>query len=280
VQKENSMYESQWDIGTALSVGWERFKEHAVGVLLCMVVVGGIQVVVGVVSWVGQQIPMLLGNADIDEVIIVALSLLVQLFFNIISWLVRIWFALGLFQVFLKAARGQEPEIGDLFRVGDLYLLGLLVSLATAVAWLGGFLTFFLLWIPWIIMGLGFYFRYYVLVDQQVGVLDAFKESWRLTDGEKWMLLLWHIVIGLINLVGFLCCVVGLLITGPVTAIGTAYIYDNLVKTKGRMDGSEHAHGGAAGGSSGGHDFEASAESATPASRSTTDGDAPLMSKG
>ncbi len=272
------MYVEQWDIGSALSVAWERFKNHAAGVLVAMIVAGVILFFLSLFGNIAQQLPPLLTEAGVDEVIVLALVVLVQTFFGVINWLVQTWFGLGMLKVYLKAARDEEPSVGDLFSIGPYYLTGLLASLVLGAAVLGGVLfTWFLLFIPLFIMLIGFWMHKYLIIDQQLGPIECLKESWRITHGEKGDLFLFGLVTFFINLAGFLCCIVGLLITVPVTAIATSYIYDNIVQRKGRADGSEAPP------SSGGYGDDSfgdgSADRPAPASRATTDGDAPLFSK-
>jgi hypothetical protein len=80
------------------------------------------------------------------------LVILVQLVFGFVNWFVQTWFGLGLVKVYLKAARDQEPSVGDLFSVGPFFLAGLVASLLAGLAQFAGFL---LLIIPGIIIALG-----------------------------------------------------------------------------------------------------------------------------
>ena len=273
------MYVEQWTIGSALSVAWEQFKKFAAPVLIAMIVTGVITGGISLFGNVAQRMPMLLTEAGLDEAVVMILVVLVQLFFGVVNFLVQTWFGLGMLKVYLKAARDEEPSVGDLFSVGPIYLTGLLANIVVMFAVLGAVaITWILLWIPLIIMLLGFYVYKFLIVDQELGPIECLKESWRLTHGEKWDLFLWGIVVFFINMGGFFCCIVGLLVTAPVTAIGTTYIYDNMVQRKGRADGSDYS-GGSSGGSSGGGYGDASTSKPPPASRATTDGDAPLMGK-
>jgi hypothetical protein len=274
------MYVEQWTIGSVLSAALERFKKFAAPVLIAMIVTGVITGGISLFGNVAQRLPMLLTEAGMDEVVVLILTILVQLFFGVVNFLVQTWFGLGMLKVYLKAARDEEPSVGDLFSVGPIFLTGLLANLVVMFAVLGGLaITWILLWIPLIIMGLGFYVYKYLIVDQELGPIECLKESWRLTHGEKWDLFLWGIVVFFINLAGFCCCIVGLLVTAPLTAIATTLIYDNMVQRKGRADGSEHT--GTSGGSGGGYGSfgDGSHSKPPPASRATTDGDAPLMGK-
>ena len=265
------MYVEKWAIGSALSVALERFKAHAAPVLIAMIVSGAILGGLSLIGNIGQRMPMLLTEAGIDETVVIILVVLVQLFFGVVNFLAQTWFGLGMIKVYLKAARDQEPSVGDLFSIGPVYVTGLLANLLVMLAVFGGALvTWILLFIPLIIMMLGFYVYKYLIVDQDLGPVECLKESWRLTHGEKWDLFLWGIVVFFINLGGFLVCIVGLLFTAPLTAIATTVIYDNMVQRKGRADGSE-----ADAPSSGGGSYD----QPPPSSRATTDGDAPLMGK-
>ena len=168
------MYEEQWTVGSALSVATERFKTHAAAVLISMIVAGGIIFVFQMIGNVFQQLPTVLTEAGVDEVVVLVLVILVQLVFGFVNWFVQTWFGLGLVKVYLKAARDQEPSVGDLFSVGPFFLAGLVASLLAGLAQFAGFL---LLIIPGIIIALGLFFYKYAIVDQDLGPIECLKES-------------------------------------------------------------------------------------------------------
>lgn len=102
------------------------------------------------------------------------------------------------------------------------YLAGqILVGLAVLVGLV-------LLIVPGIIAALGFLFSSYLIVDKGRGPIEAMKESWRITKGNRWKLFLLVLAIAGINIVGFFLLVVGLLVTIPVTMLALAHAYRTL----------------------------------------------------
>jgi hypothetical protein len=95
-------------------------------------------------------------------------------------------------------AEGAEPTAGQ----GLAAAVGLLVSLA-AGAYLHARFGFFQA----------------AMVDRDMGVVEAFKESSRLTRGNRWTVIGLGIVIGLVNLGGMLALCIGLILTIPLTTL-------------------------------------------------------------
>jgi len=263
------MYAERWEIGSILTAAWERFKQYAAVVLICVLIAGGVNFCFSLAANLMQQLGPILYEAGLDYDIATAIAMVLQLGVQFVSWLVQTWFNLGMALVMLKAARGMDPSVGDLFGVARFYLPGLLATVLVGLATAAGLC---LLIVPGVIIALGTMLYMFCIVDQNLGPIECIKESWRLTDGDKIRLFLWGLVCFGIMLLGLLACCVGMLVAGPVCGIGTALIYDNLLQTRG---------GGSGAGSSGGSDdFSGGGQpSAPPASRSSTSGDAPLSGK-
>lgn len=102
------------------------------------------------------------------------------------------------------------------------YFLGVLVS--------GIFIGmgFFALIIPGIILAIRFAFVRFIVAENQVGPLEACRQSAKFTRGNRWKLLGFFVAAFFFNLLGLLCLVVGLLYTLPVTRIATAVVYKKL----------------------------------------------------
>jgi uncharacterized membrane protein len=94
----------------------------------------------------------------------------------------------------------------------------LLLSLAVAIG-------FVLLIVPGIIFGLMFMFATFVVIERELGPIDAMNESNRLTRGHKWPLLGFVLLLVLINLLGLLALVVGLLVSIPVSTLAFVHAY-------------------------------------------------------
>jgi uncharacterized membrane protein len=100
----------------------------------------------------------------------------------------------------------------------------LLLSLAVVVGLV-------LLIVPGIIFALMFMFSNLIVIDRELGPIDAMTESNRVTRGHKWSLLGLVLILFLVNLVGILAFVVGLLVSIPVTALAFTRAYRVLSGT-------------------------------------------------
>ena len=82
-----------------------------------------------------------------------------------------------------------------------------------------------LLIVPGIIFGLMFMFYGYVMIEKGLGPIDALKESKRLTDGVRWKLFLFSLLVIGLNLLGVLALLIGVLVTMTITFIALAHLY-------------------------------------------------------
>ena len=103
--------------------------------------------------------------------------------------------------------------------------LSVLVSLVKTVAVIVGLILFI---VPGIIIGIKLQFASYLVVDKNMGVVDALNKSSEMTKGIKMNLFLFGILLFLINVLGFLALIVGLLVTIPLSMVATAYVYRKL----------------------------------------------------
>ena len=96
---------------------------------------------------------------------------------------------------------------------------------ASILAWLAFALGLLLLIVPGIIFGLMFMFATILVIDRELGPIEAMKESNRVTRGYKWNLLGLVLVLALVNLLGALALFVGLLVSVPVTLLALMHVY-------------------------------------------------------
>ena len=126
----------------------------------------------------------------------------------------------------LAITRGVKPEVGMLFQTegfGPYIIASILFGLGVIVG-------LFLCIIPGIIFGVIFHFYGYAISEAGDGLsaTDALKRSAEITKGHRWELFGLAIVLILINIVGALLCLVGLLFTYGISAIAVAYAYRSL----------------------------------------------------
>jgi hypothetical protein len=146
----------------------------------------------------------------------------------IVSSLLNTFLELAAKHLALRAHDNVEGvRFKDLWRP-DIYLPYLGASILVLLAVMAGFI---LLIIPGIIVGLGLSLTGYLVIDKGLGPVAAIKESWRLTKGHKWQILGFVALMALVNVLGFVLLIVGLLVTLPVTALAFAHLYRTLSGT-------------------------------------------------
>ncbi len=135
--------------------------------------------------------------------------------------------SLGMIRTTLKNVdRKEEPSLKDLFGMHLFfrYLGGALLYLFMVV---GGL---FLFVVPGIYWGLKYQFATYLIIDKKMRIGEAFEASAKLVQGYEWDLFGYWLVMFLLNFVGLMFFVVGLVVTLPVTVVGYSYLYRQLRK--------------------------------------------------
>lgn len=149
---------------------------------------------------------------------------IIDFILTIVRAVVGIIISMGFLNISLKFADGTKPKITDIFYTKP-FINYFLVSLVKTVIVAVGVV---LLIIPGIIFGIRLQFATYLVIDKNMGISDALKKSWDMTRGKTINLFQFGILLFLVNLVGFLALIVGLLITIPLSMVATAYVYRKL----------------------------------------------------
>ena len=155
----------------------------------------------------------------------------------------QVFYSLGLSRLALDFIDTGKSTFGRVFSQGALLWRGLGVTLLTLLIVVVGFL---LLIIPGIIWSIKYSMAMYCLVDKKLGVKESLKMSAELTRGVKWQLFGFWLVLGLINLAGFLALVIGMVITVPLTMLAQAHVYRHLTKQAGSASDVQPAPASAA----------------------------------
>lgn len=75
-------------------------------------------------------------------------------------------------------------------------------------------------------------FYRYSVVDKELGAYSAIRHSWDITAGSFWKIFVFSIVLVLMNIVGVMLFVVGLVLTVPLSVLAYAYVYRKLSDQK------------------------------------------------
>jgi len=195
-------------MGEAIGFGWDTMKAN-IGFFIALLIV----------AFLIKNLPKFIGGfAENDFPFVTVL-------FEIVGWILGMVVSLGLIKISLKFCDGVKGQLDDLLSSFDLLLNYIAASILYVLIILGGVI---LLIIPGIIWMIKFSLFPYFIVEKGLGPVEALKASSEATMGAKWDLFLFGLLLGLINLAGFLCLVVGLFATIPTSMVAYAYVYREL----------------------------------------------------
>jgi uncharacterized membrane protein len=164
-------------------------------------------------------------TSAIRDSLIVQRQILFSFIFSLLVWVVGIILSMGFINITLEFVDGKKPAFKDLYYTTKLFNY-IVASIIKGVIVVFGLL---LLIIPGIIFAIKLQFTGYLIVDKKLDFADALKGSWEITKGAKWNLFLLAVLLGLINILGLLCLLVGLLISVPLAMVAEAYVYRKLL---------------------------------------------------
>lgn len=205
------MAEKRFSKGEAIRFGWKTVNDNLgffIGLVLVWLLISYIPAFI--VEALKQSAPLLSG------------------LINIASSLINIFIGIGILKIGLRFVDGEKASFEDLFAYAHLLLKYLGASILVFLAVLGGFIC---LIVPGIILAVRLQFFGFLILDRNAGVMESLKKSFAMTKGPGMTgeLFLLGLLLGLINLAGFLCLLVGLFATIPTTWIANAYVYRRLI---------------------------------------------------
>ena len=221
--------EKPFSIGESLSFGWATLKAHSALVFKVVLTLLALEVALQIVSRVLAGT----GLGFVASVVLVA---------------ALVWAGIGATLLSLKLAEHKAARFGDILPELSLSINYVLANLLAGVITImpliiGGIAilvvgfasgAFILHAIIGVLMAAGmlyFMVRYsmvrFAALDGK-GVTDSVRYSAAITHGHKWRLLWFIIVMLLLNILGAIVLLVGLLISIPVTMLAYAHVYTKL----------------------------------------------------
>ena len=182
-----------FQIGEAIRFGWERFKENVGPLAVAAMAVVAVNLVFSLLqtSVTGRFSRFILG---------------------LVSFIVSQIIAMGWLRMSLNIVDGKPADISDFFQRADLFIP----------------YTIALLIVPGLYAAatLGYYgFR---IIELESNATDALSDSATITRGERWHILGFIGVLILLNILGVLLLVVGVIVTAGISLIAMAYVYRQL----------------------------------------------------
>jgi uncharacterized membrane protein len=202
----------EFSAGAAIRYGWETFKRRPwffVGTALPIVVLSGL-----VDSLTGRVDALVTGSPEHPS----GLGLVINLAFGTLL-------SMGATAFYIAAHDNPDgAELSMLWHPRPFWkYLGLSILLAIVVG-----IGLALLIVPGIILFLMFMFSTIIVIERGLGPIDAMSESRRLTRGHKWQLFGFTLLLFLINVLGLLALIVGVLVSIPVSALAFVHAYRAL----------------------------------------------------
>jgi uncharacterized membrane protein len=144
---------------------------------------------------------------------------------DLLGFLLSAWMTCGYTKLALSYERGQKLPFGELFTqwkyywrvLGATFLLGLIVGIG-----------FVLLIVPGIYLALRFQFTVQLIIDKDLGIMEAMRQSTKLTEGKKMALFGFDLTMFGVILLGAICLGVGIFVSMPVVWLASVFMYRRL----------------------------------------------------
>jgi len=131
------------------------------------------------------------------------------------------------FHIFtMKKLLGRKPEFADLFKGFNYFVPALVASLLIGVFTFAGTL---LCIIPGLVVAAMYKFTYLFMIDKRMDFWPAMQASHAVVKNDYFGFTMFLILAFLVNVLGVLCCLVGLLVTIPLTFAAITVAYREIV---------------------------------------------------
>lgn len=194
-----------FSIEAAFRFGWDTFKKRP-GFFI------GMTAIIFAVSWATGFVIGMAGMKD-------------NFIGNIVNLLVTTLLDLGVVATMLKVFDAPESATFNNLWHPHNYVPYLGATILTAIAVVVGLV---LLIIPGIIAAMMLLFVKFIVVDRNLGPVEAMKESARITKGHRMTLFLFVLAIAVLNIIGAILLLVPLLVTIPVSTLAMVYAYRTI----------------------------------------------------
>jgi uncharacterized membrane protein len=130
-------------------------------------------------------------------------------------------------QIFcMKKLLGRRAEFADLFKGFNFFVPTLVASLVISLFVFCGTL---LCIIPGLVVAAMYKFTYLFIVDKRMDFWPAMQASHAVVKNDYFGFTMFLIVMALVDILGFLCCIVGIFVAMPVTFAAITVAYKEIV---------------------------------------------------
>jgi hypothetical protein len=193
----------------AIQFGWNTAKRNL-----------GFFVILLIVVVLAQAIPNQVQTATKDT------APFLSFLFGLVSLAVGQVIGMGLTRISLRFADGHPGRLSDLYadipRFFSFFFAGILYIVIVVAGLI-------LLIVPGIMWAVRYGFYGYLVIDRGAGPLEALRKSAEITQGARWQVFLFGILMFGILLVGAIALLVGLFWAIPTTLVAAAVVYRRLL---------------------------------------------------
>jgi hypothetical protein len=228
----NKAMEHHFSIEESVRFGWAKMRTHSTLVFKSLLTIFAIQIAQDIV------VRVLAGTLEgaVAGAALVVLSVVL---------------GIGFTRMTFKIVKGEHTEFADLIPPMNIWMAYLAASILAALVSVVPLLVAFVIclagyaYLPGmaaiilcvVVAVMGFIVAAYLALRysfvrfailEHTNIIESLRVSARVTSGKKWWLLGFFIVIGLLNILGAVLFLVGLLVTVPVTMFAYAHVYQKL----------------------------------------------------
>lgn len=221
----------QLSIDNNISQAWGLTKKHFLVFLLLMII---IQLIGGIPSGIQYADYMKLltttGDPALAQQILmetVASTQITGAIATIVCLIIQMYPTIVAYRMANDAAKGEKPDLADRLKdgfrgLGFFLIVNILFSICI---WLGTICCL----LPGIILAIRFIFAPIIAaLHPERSIKECFAQSWQITKGNFWNLFLLGIIAILLNILGLMCCCVGVLVTSIITYFMLILAYRTL----------------------------------------------------
>ena len=221
----------QLSIDNNLSQAWGLTKKHFLVFLLLMII---IQIIGGIPSGIQyadyMKVLAATGDPEMAQQILLETAASTQItgaIATIICLIIQMYPTIVTYRMANDAAKGEKPDLADRLKDGFRGLgFFLIVDIAFIICiWLGTICCL----IPGIFLVVRFIFAPVIAaLHPERSLKECFAQSWQITKGNFWNLFLLGIIAIFLNILGLICCCVGVLVTSIITYFMLILAYRTL----------------------------------------------------
>lgn len=163
-------------------------------------------------------------KADLGSYVVLALVTL--LLGSIVPFIIQGPLFAGFHIFCMKKMLGRRAEFADLFTGFNFFVPAVVVSLLTSLLISAGFL---LCIIPGLVVAAMYLFAYLFVVDKRMDFWPAMQASHAVVKNDYFGFTMFVLAIALLNLLGLLLCLVGTLVTLPISIAAITVAYKEIV---------------------------------------------------